>query len=147
MCRLYDQIVYEHPDVVHVSSAGNTGNKFNSPYHTIGAPSSCKNPFAVGATNNAGYGSGISYVVDFSSRGPTSDGRTKPDIVAPGYALDSAASGFNKCAQEEPTYLKAGTSMATPAVAGAAAIVRQYFLHGYYPCGAKRCSKSVAPSE
>lgn len=32
-----------------------------------------------------------------------------------------------------------GTSMATPVVAGSAALVRQYFLEGFYPTGACRC--------
>ncbi len=40
-------------------------------------------------------------------------GRTKPDIVAPGYALDSALSNSgNDCSVKEKSYLKAGTSMA-----------------------------------
>ena len=146
VCRLYDQLLIDHPDVLYVSSAGNSGDKYSNPFHTIGAPASCKNVFAVGATNNAGYGSGISYAVDFSSRGPTADGRTKPDIMAPGYALDSAISGFNDCSVKEGGYLKAGTSMAAPVVAGAGALVRQYFQEGWYPCGAKGCGKPFDPS-
>eukprot|EP00804_Cyclotella_cryptica_P011584 CCRYP_012102-RA/>CCRYP_012102-RA protein AED:0.01 eAED:0.01 QI:401/0.87/0.88/1/0.75/0.66/9/4552/1275 len=145
VCRLYDQLLVDHPDVLHVSSAGNTGNKFDSPFNTIGAPASCKNVFAVGATNNVGFGGGPSYVVDFSSRGPTGDGRTKPDIMATGYALNSAGSGFADCETEEPVYLKAGTSMATPGkfVAGASTLVRQYFSQGYYPCGTKGCADPI----
>lgn len=60
--------------------------------------------------------------------GPTYDGRIKPDVVAPGAGLTSAKaskqhSGEKTCA----TTGKQGTSMATPAAAGAAALLRQYF--------------------
>jgi hypothetical protein len=146
VCRLYDELLVKHPDVLHVSSSGNTGNKYESPYETVGAPASCKNVFAVGATNNFDFGISTTYAVDFSSRGPTGDGRTKPDVMAPGYALNSAGSGFTDCDGEEPAYLKAGTSMATPVVAGASALVRQYFQEGYYPCGSKGCADPINPS-
>ena len=39
-----------------------------------------------------------------------------------------------------------GTSMATPVVAGAAILVRQYFVDGYYPSGARRASDGFAPT-
>jgi len=146
VCRLYDELLIDYPDVLFVSSAGNSGNKFSSPYNTVGAPASCKNVFAVGATNNVDFGSGLSYVVDFSSRGPTADGRTKPDIMAPGYALNSAASGLRDCSTPEPSYLKAGTSMAAPVVAGAGALARQFFQEGWYPCGSKGCGEPMNPS-
>ena len=68
------------------------------------------------------------------------------DIMATGYALNSAGSGFVDCATEEPVYLKAGTSMATPVVAGASTLVRQYFSQGYYPCGIKGCADPIDPS-
>ena len=42
VCRLYDQLLVDHPDVLFVASAGNTGNKFRRPSHTVGAPASCK---------------------------------------------------------------------------------------------------------
>ena len=58
---------------------------------------------------------GVSY---FSSRGPTGDGRTKPDLVAPGERIDSCAlNGYYETMD--------GTSMAAPHVSGAAAL-----LHG-----------------
>lgn len=66
--------------------------------------------------------------------------------MAPGYALDSASSGTSDCSTKEPAYLKAGTSMATPVVAGAAALVRQYFQEGWYPCGSKGCGDVIDPS-
>lgn len=70
----------------------------------------------------------------FSSRGPTADGRIKPDVVAPGTAILSTRSRANKLGNgwgpsEDPLYFfEGGTSMATPLVSGCAAVVRQ-FLH------------------
>jgi subtilisin family serine protease len=62
-----------------------------------------------------------STVTTFSSKGPTSDGRVKPDVVAPGAAIKSAKADTS-CGVLEDT----GTSMATPLTAGAMALMREY---------------------
>src|SRR5262249_10882903 len=67
----------------------------------------------------------------FSSRGPTKDGRIKPEIVAPGTNIVSTRSRQPKASplwgEYDANYVYAGgTSMATPLTAGAAAVVRQY---------------------
>jgi subtilisin family serine protease len=78
----------------------------------------------------------------FSSRGPTTDFRIKPDIVAPGYNIISGHSDGRidtfQCGMEQPAegnnaglMSMKGTSMATPLVAGTAALVRQYFSLNY----------------
>jgi subtilisin family serine protease len=66
---------------------------------------------------------GVSY---FSSKGPTGDGRLKPDLVAPGERVVSAGAGalLAKARTVAPnaTYVEnSGTSMAAPHVSGAAA--------------------------
>ena len=78
---------------------------------------------------------GVSY---FSSRGPTGDGRLKPDLVAPGERIVSCAAGKFKSDMtakrpgSEVNYLEqSGTSMAAPHVSGAIAAflsVRREFI-------------------
>jgi serine protease AprX len=67
----------------------------------------------------------------FSSRGPAANGRVKPDVLAPGTAILSTRSrlamGTGWGLSPDPLYFfEGGTSMATPLVAGCAAVVRQY---------------------
>lgn len=71
-------------------------------------------------------------IVAFSSRGPAADGRTKPDLVAPGSDIVSARSrassdtGWGVLAANTNYCFLGGTSMAAPLAAGAATLVRQY---------------------
>jgi hypothetical protein len=68
-------------------------------------------------------------IAAFSSRGPTADGRLKPDVVAPGTHLISAFSRLSplRGATSQTFYkVSSGTSMATPLVAGAAALTREW---------------------
>lgn len=80
----------------------------------------------------------------FSSRGPTDDGRVKPDIVAPGIAIISTRTNVNQAyeqwgvciipAAEQAYYVtQGGTSMSNPLTAGAATLVRQYYADGWHP--------------
>jgi serine protease AprX len=71
-------------------------------------------------------------VAPLSARGPTDDGRLKPDIVAPGVSIAAARSAESTPKHLYPDFddkycYKTGTSMAAPLVAGAAAVLRQYF--------------------
>jgi hypothetical protein len=72
-------------------------------------PASCLNTVAVGALDPGDWETGPPE--SYSGHGPTTDGRTKPEIVAPAYA-DTMAMG-----------IFTGTSAAAPHVAGALALI------------------------
>jgi hypothetical protein len=118
-CRDTDEYHYETDDFLALFAAGNDGD---DGFYSIGTPATAKNSMAIGASQSNSQFDTIAY---FSSMGPTFDGRIKPDVVAPGFFTTSsdADPGSSSCG----TTLKAGTSMATPAVAGNAAIIRQFF--------------------
>ena len=130
-----DEWAYENDDVLVLVANGNDGAYG---LFTSGAPANCKNCLSVGSADKDGN------LGDYSSRGPTADGRIKPDIIGVGtkaISSDSrAAAGGGYCVTVEMT----GTSMATPAVAGTLAVLRQYLTEGYYPTGEAVAGNKIA---
>ncbi|KAK1734087.1 subtilase family serine peptidase [Skeletonema marinoi] len=142
--RDFDQFMYENDEFLAIVAAGNAGDDggLDVP-KTVGSPANSKNGIGVGATMSWGSslpnrGYGPSFVTYFSSRGPTADGRMKPDLMAPGNKMLSAGARPNEQGEcDSDLKYSAGTSMAAPVVSGTAAKIRQYFRQGYYPSGEK----------
>ncbi|MEJ0089882.1 MAG: S8 family serine peptidase [Limisphaerales bacterium] len=169
-------------EMVIVFAAGNSGSGASS----VGAPGTAKNVISVGAAENVNSHStangGVNAagddgcdiddtgansandIIDFSGRGPCTDGRKKPDIMAPGTHITGGVAqnsppplvtstgsaiacfaGDGVCALpgggtsgspdnffplgQQFFTTSSGTSHSTPAIAGAAALLRQYFLN------------------
>ncbi len=134
-------------------SAGNEGSGSNS----IGSPATGKNVISVGASENydtLGITDGCRVppsgannaqdVIDFSSRGPCDDGRTKPEIQAPGTHIQGAAStstspaytGESVCDKYMPAgqtlyCWSSGTSHSCPAAAGCGSLVYNFLSRTY----------------
>ncbi|HZP65352.1 MAG TPA: S8 family serine peptidase, partial [Rudaea sp.] len=135
-----DAQMWKLQDMLIAIAAGNDGPSATS----TGSPGNAKNALTVGA-----LGHDVSTVVaSFSGRGPTADGRIKPDISAPGTNIVSALGDSNDGTTIEAprTQVLSGTSMATPAIAGNAALMREYFSEGFYPRGARTSADTLNPS-
>lgn len=163
LCQALDEWVWLHKDFCVLVAAGNDGSDSDGDGAinptSVTSPATAKNCITVGACENrrppfdgATYGGwwpgdfpaapfktdpmadDPKQVVAFSSRGPTTDGRTKPDIVAPGTFILSTRSRMiaenNQAWGAFPPsrlyFHMGGTSMATPLVAGGVAVVREY---------------------
>ncbi len=139
--RNIDIFSYNNEDFLFFFAAGNNGASGN---YTVNSPSTAKNVVSVGATSNGSSGSNS--IASFSSRGPCSDGRLKPDIVAPGQSIIGASADEIHNSNNCSTRSASGTSMATPTAAGAATLLREYFRKGYYPSGQPDSSDIINPS-
>jgi len=96
-------------------AAGNAGPGAG----TVGSPGCARKVITVGASTDADS------VASFSSRGPTKDGRVKPEVVLPGAGIIAArASGTSMGTPRGDYYTEAsGTSMATPHCTGVVALL------------------------
>ena len=164
-CEQLDRFVWNHKDLLVLVAAGNDGTDAAQIGNgidptSVTSPGTAKNCLTVGASENNRSGEftdtygawwpndypqapfksdsmvdSIDDIVAFSSRGPCTTGRRKPDVVAPGTFILSTRSsqmpannfawGAFPLAKRDYMFM-GGTSMATPLVAGCAALIRQY---------------------
>ncbi|MCR4399670.1 MAG: S8 family serine peptidase, partial [Syntrophomonadaceae bacterium] len=124
-----DQFVRSAPHFLPVFGAGNGGPGSG----TLTSEANSKNALVVGSsqTPRPSYGADCvdaTAVASFSSRGPTTDGRVKPDLLVPSSAVVSACScRITGNLPANPKYTRmGGTSMAAAIAGGAAALVREY---------------------
>ena len=165
--REIDAFVWSHPDQVICFAAGNDGTDQDSDglndAGQVGSQAAAKNCITVGASESLREEFEPSYgdywptdypanpladdrqaddpdgMAAFSSRGPSPEGRLKPDVVAPGTSILSTLSrnatmhdSFGT--SSDPLFLfLSGTSMATPLVAGCAAVLRESLVKNGMP--------------
>ncbi|PKO23620.1 MAG: serine protease [Chloroflexi bacterium HGW-Chloroflexi-1] len=161
-----DRFMWQHKDFLILFAAGNDGTDGDRDGDvddgSVSPPGTAKNCLTVGAAESVRAQGGYQRaygrlwpgsfparpvsadmpsdhaddVAAFSSRGPTKDGRIKPDLVAPGTNIlsvrsrslgaDSHGWGAYVDQLQDQYMFDGGTSMATPLVTGAAALIRQY---------------------
>lgn len=153
-----DTFISEHQDFTILIAAGNDMGKHGCEGSQIGDNSAAKNCITVGATGSTRHNDGNKFypgipgtlptdTAEFSSRGPTIatkgakrediPGRIKPDVVAPGVVVLSAASRaitetneakvvslYGQTGDKNWLFMS-GTSMATPLVSGCVALIRE----------------------
>lgn len=124
-----DSFVRLHPDFLPIFGAGNSGPVQGS----LTAEANSKNALVVGASESvrpafSPDANDARRQADFSSRGPTGDGRFKPDILAPGTGIVAPRSRLveGNFPENDGYMVQDGTSQAAAVAGGAAAILRQY---------------------
>ena len=113
--RKLDEKVWTY-DQVYVVAVGNRGPEL----WTVETPGVAKNALTVGNVMADGYET-VGDIATNSSRGPTGDGRMKPNLVAPGTWITSADAGTTN-----QYFERSGSSMATPHVSGLVATFMEH---------------------
>ncbi len=156
-CRFFDAVVDDLGITVAIS-AGNDGP--GSP--SVGRPAIAYNVFSVAALDDKdNCVSSDDEIASYSSRGPTFDGRVKPDITAPGHDIRSTHAKWEGI----PLWPSAdgcvwgplvggwnfvdncGTSMAAPAIAGSVPLVLDYKGYRWNPKAVRALFFNTARSE
>lgn len=171
-CEQLDRFVWKNRDMCVLVAAGNDGTDQDADGRinpmSVTSPATAKNCITIGASENQRPGfNGEKYgdwwpddypvapfrrapmaddpgqIAAFSSRGPTADGRFKPDVVAPGTFVLSTRStrigsnntGWAAFPPSRAYFYMGGTSMATPLAAGAVGLLREFVRRQQVPGG------------
>jgi hypothetical protein len=163
-----DTLMRNKPEAIAFVAAGNNSiddNEDGLPDQgTLGAPATTRNGVAVGASRNANTVNSPESREAFSSVGPavnTTVNRVAPQLMAPGGEPGAGSLGIssefacrsNDNNQTNPVTCDIisgaeGTSFSSPAAAGSALLVRDYFAQGFYPNAVRTvaASKSITGS-
>ncbi|MCX4706772.1 S8 family serine peptidase [Streptomyces sp. NBC_01352] len=162
-----DEMVWDHKDFVICFSAGNSGHDRDRDGQinkaSVSGQAGAKNVITIGASESNRPDIPLTYgqlnigsfpvnpirddrqannpagMAAFSSRGPTQEGRIKPDVVAPGTSILSAHSrvagpdNLFGTSSDSDFFFLSGTSMATPLVAGCVAVLRETLVKNGTP--------------
>jgi len=142
--RDIDAFVYAHPDMLVVFNTGNYATNDPVPPNTLSSPGCAKNTLQVGGTRMPNDNVD-DVLTGYSLQGPARDGRIKPDVVGPAFVLAGDTDlkiGTNNCSIS----FQGGTSWSSPTIAGAAALVRQYYTDGFYPSGVATPANRFVPT-
>jgi hypothetical protein len=139
---MIDKFMWEYPDFQIVFP---TGNKEPS-YPDVGSPATAKSVISVGWGSSSPNQNNVN---GQSSTGPTADGRRKPTIVTPGFANTAMSTGNpwdNDFGSPDIETSAQGGSFASQAAGAAVALIRDYFVKGYYPTGTAMPGNELYPS-
>lgn len=127
-----DRFIYSHPDFIAVFGAGNKGPGRS----TLTNEATSKNALTIGSSQSprpvfSPEALFADQASNSSSRGPTSDGRIKPELLAPGSAIISLCSSLtNSNFANNPAYTRMGGSSMAVAVSGGALALLEEYLKG-----------------
>ena len=143
--RDVDAFVFSHPDMLLVFDTGNADPQRPPPASSVSAPGCAKNGIQVGGTryiNLHAFDDVVDAVQATSVRRATA--ASSPTSSRP--RTCSPATATATCRRSNASSIQSGTSWSAPTVAGAAALVRQYYTDGFYPTGVATPSNASCPA-
>jgi len=140
--QIIDNFTYTNPDMLVVFAAGNHGDQscISGCYRSSSDPATAKNDITVAAMERT-----TDAKASWSAYGLYPSGRFGNDVIAHGVYTRSACSAGLSSTCGSGCYIASmsGTSMATPAVAGMALLMRQYYREGWYGDGTEGSATGI----